>query len=246
VVNLGSRTARAIVTGFALIAYLGGCASQAVREGTGAGPQNSTSAGPTAFDVGRDFSFAANPHGPWSYGYTRGTRLAGSEFMLSTLADPTTPVGFWHPGPGSEGYYPYVAASPDGTTDHDATNSWEVRPGELALEASATGQFAVIRFNVPGTGTFDIAADFAGIHKGLSTTDVHVLLNDESLFTAEISGYGGDPAFYQRQGPNPTASFRGTRALRAGDVLIFAVGYGANHTHFGDTTGLIATVLERA
>jgi hypothetical protein len=239
VVTLRSRTT-GVVTGIALIAYLAGCAGPAVPESVA--PPSSTSAAPTVFDVGRDFSFAANPNGPWSYGYTRGSRLAFADIARSTVADPSTPVGFWHPGPGSDGYYPYVAASPGSGTAHDATDSWEVRPGEVALEASASGQFAVIEFSVPRAGTYDIAADFAGIHKGLSTTDVHVLLNDESLFTAEISGYGGDPAYFPRQGASPTASYRGIRALHAGDVLIFAVGYGVNHTHSYDTTGLIATL----
>ena len=112
----------------------------------------------------------------------------------------------------------------------------------MALEASASGQFAVVEFIVPRAGSYEIAADFAGVHKLLSTTDAHVLLNDDSLFSATILGYGGDPAFLPRQGASPTASFRATRALRAGDVLSFAIGYGPNHTHFDDTTGLILTI----
>ena len=160
----------------------------------------------------------------------------------ATVAEPTTPVGFWHPGPGPAGYYPYIAANLDATIAHDPTNSWAVRPGEVALEASQSGQFAAVQFTIPHAGSYAIAADFAGIHKGLSTTDVHVLLDDESLFTAIIAGYGGDPAFYPRQGQSPTASYRATRALRAGDVLTFAIGFGTNRTHYGDTTGLTVTI----
>jgi hypothetical protein len=194
------------------------------------------------FDLGRDFSFTANPNGPWRYGYTRGTKLGQAEFSPATEAAATLPVGFWHPGPGPAGYYPYVAANLGATTARDPTDSWALRPGEVALEASMTGQFAVVQFTVPRAGAYAIAADFAGIHKRLSSTDVHLLLGDESLFSDAVDGYGGDPAFIPRQGPIGTASYRATRLMRAADVLTFAVGFGVDHTHDNDTTGLIATI----
>ena len=235
------RSRIAAVTGITLVACVAGCGGRAVGDTPASGPA-STGASPIIFDLGGEFSFAANPNGQWSYGYTRATQLARSDFALATVADPSTPVGFWHPGPGPAGYYPYIAAGPGLATSHDPTNSWALRPGEVALEASASGQFAVIEFNVPRAGGYDITVDFAGIHKGLSSTDAHVLLNDETLFTATISGYGGDAGFFPRQGSNPSASYHATRALRAGDVLTFAIGYGPNHTHYNDTTGLIATI----
>jgi hypothetical protein len=232
-----------LVAGIALVACLvAGCGSHTVRDSE---PTRSSDV-PALFDLGRDFSLTANPNGPWRYGYTRGTQLARSAFAPMTVADATTPVGLWHPGPGPAGYYPYIAANLDPTIAHDPTNSWEVRPGEVALEASSTGQLAAIEFTVPRAGSYTIAADFAGIHKLLSTTDAHVLLGDESLFAATISGYGGDPAFYPHQGASPTASYRATRALRVGDVLTFAIGFGTNHTHFNDTTGLIVTIRTAA
>jgi hypothetical protein len=203
---------------------------------------SSQSASPAVFDLGRDFSFTANPNGPWRYGFTRGTQLNLAAFVPDATSVATSPVGFWHAGPASAGYYPYIAANTSSSTVWDPTHSWPVRAHEVALEASASGQFAVVEFIVPRAGSYEIAADFAGVHKHLSTTDAHVLLNDDSLFSATILGYGGDPAFLPRQGASPTASFHATRALRAGDVLSFAIGYGPNHTHFDDTTGLILTI----
>jgi hypothetical protein len=213
----------------------GAATSQLVRA-------SSTAAAPIVFDLGRDFSLTTNPNGPWRYGYTRGTRLGPQEFSLDTVAAPTGSLGFWHPGPGSAGYYPYVAGNLGPITARDPTDTLAFRPGEVGLEASKIGQFAVIEFIVPLPGAYTVAADFAGIHKRLSTTDVHVLLDDEPLFSATIDGYGGDPALLPHQGAHPTASYRGTRVLRAGQILTFAVGFGPNHTHFNDTTGLILTI----
>jgi hypothetical protein len=69
-----------------------------------------------------------------------------------------------------------------------------------------------------------------------------VLHNDKSLFDADIDGYGGDPAFHQVQGASPKAEYSGKVAMKADETLTFAVGYGKNKTHFGDTTGLFAKV----
>jgi hypothetical protein len=53
-------------------------------------------------------------------------------------------------------------------------NGWAIRPGEVAMEASNTGQYSLIRFVAPVAGTYKINAHF-GVHFGLSSTDVHVL-----------------------------------------------------------------------
>ena len=111
------------------------------------------------------------------------------------------------------------------------------------MEASNSGQYSLVRFVAPVTGTYKIGAQFAGIHYGLSTTDVHVLHNGTSLFDADIDGYGGDPAFHMVQGVNPTARFSGQVELKANDTVTFAVGYGKNKTNSGDTTGLFAQVV---
>jgi hypothetical protein len=84
---------------------------------------------------------------------------------------------------------------------------------------------------------------FEGVHFGLSTTDVHVLHNATSLFDADIDGYGGDAAFHQIEGTNPSADFTGQVELKAKDTVTFAVGYGKNQTNYGDTTGLFVTVV---
>jgi hypothetical protein len=122
-------------------------------------------------------------------------------------------------------------------------NGWAVRPGEVAMEASNTGQYSLIRFVAPVAGTYKITAQFEGVHFGLSSTDVHVLHNGTSLFDADIAGYGGDPAFHKLEGASPTAAYTGQVKLKAHDIITFAVGYGKNKTNSCDTTGLFARVL---
>ena len=203
------------------------------------------------FDLGRDFSSAKNPAGVWQYGYSATPTLDPADFRLDKYSNQGMPVAFWHPehtdqpGPG---YYPYVAGNTADTTSYGSSKGWAVRADEIAMEASNTGQYSLVRFVAPKTGVYVISAKFAGIHFGLSTTDVHVLHDATDLFTADIEGYGGDPAFHAIVGASPTANYEGEMALKRGDVLTFAVGYGRNKTNYGDTTGLIVriTLLTKA
>jgi hypothetical protein len=87
-----------------------------------------------------------------------------------------------------------------------------------------------------------VEARFEGVHFHLSSTDVHVLHNSNSLFDADIQGFGGDPAFHAIEGTNPSVKYSGSVELRVQDTVTFAVGYGKNRTHFNDTTGLVAKI----
>jgi hypothetical protein len=200
----------------------------------------------TTFDLSADFSLLENPHKVWQYGYSETNSLAPDQFRFDKYSDGGSPIGFWHPaassGPGP-GYYPYVAYN---TTKQSqawpSPNGWVVRGGEVAMEASNSGQYSLVRFVAPVAGTYKISAQFAGVHVW-STTDVHVLHNGTSLFDADIDGYGGDPAFRKVQGASPTASYSVQIEMKANDTVTFAVGYGKNKTNSGDTTGLFARVV---
>ena len=207
---------------------------------------------PTTFDLSADFSFRDNPNKVWQYGFSETNSLAPDQFRVDQQSDrvdmqcdSTGSIGFWHPaankGPGP-GYYPYVAYN---TTKQPQVGckGWAVRPGEIAMEASNSGQYSLVRFVAPVAGKYKVSAQFEGIHYGLSTTDVHVLHNGTSLFDADIDGYGGDPAFHKVQGASPTASYAGQVELKANDTVTFAVGYGKDKTNSGDTTGLFALVV---
>jgi hypothetical protein len=206
----------------------------------------------TTFDLSADFSFQENPHQVWQYGYSATNSLTPDQFRFDTQSDrvdmqcdSTGSIGFWHPaankGPGP-GYYPYVAYNAT-KQSRVGCKGWAVRAGEVAMEASNTGQYSLVRFAAPSAGSYQISAKFEGIHFGLSTTDVHVLHNGKSLFDADIDGYGGDPAFHQVQGASPTAEYSAQIKMKANETITFAVGYGKNKTNFGDTTGLFARVI---
>jgi len=206
----------------------------------------------TTFDLSNDFSVEANPNKVWQYGYSDSNSLAADQFRLDKNADPNDRsahasgiIKFWHPavnsGPGA-GYYPYIAYN-SSKKPEVGCRGWAVRPGEVAVEGSNIGQYSLIRFVAPVTGTYRVTVKFEGIHYGLSTTDVHVLHNGTSLFDADIDGYGGDPAFHKVEGASPTAEYSGEIAIKADETITFAVGYGKNKTHYGDTTGLFAKVV---
>jgi hypothetical protein len=200
----------------------------------------------TTYDLSVDFSVRDNPGKVWQYGYSATNSLDPDQFRLDKYGDGGTPIVFWHPdassGPGP-GYYPYVAYN---TTKQSqawpSPNGWVVRGGEVAMEASNSGQYSLVRFVAPVAGTYKISAQFEGVHVW-STTDVHVLHNGTSLFDADIDGYGGDPAFRKMEGASPKAEYSGQIELKANDTVTFAVGYGKNKTNSGDTTGLFARVV---
>jgi len=197
------------------------------------------------FDLSADFSTKNNSNSVWQYGYSATNSLAPDQFRPDQQSVKVGPIGFWHPTQGDQpgpGYYPYIAYNST-QQPQVGSNGWALSPGEIAMEASNSGQYSLVRFVAPKAGKYLVNARFIGIHFGLSTTDVHVLKNDTSLFDADIEGYGGDPKFHKIEGSNPTAKYSGKITLKANDTLTFAVGYGKNKTNSGDTTGLFARIV---
>jgi hypothetical protein len=201
------------------------------------------------YNPGIEYSLAENPHGVWQYGYSATASLA-SQFMLDKHSDLKGEIGFWHPtgdAPANDavGYYPYIAFNRSSKLQSfGAPRGWAVRAGEVAMEASNTGQYSLLRFVAPETGLYRVTAHFAGLHTGcnLSSTDVHVLQDARSLFDAVIEGYGGDESFHPVQGMSPKAVFSDQVRLEEGHAITFAVGYGRNKNFTCDTTGLVASI----
>ena len=194
--------------------------------------------------VTNSLSFDENPSGHWQVGYSVNNSLDTAQFRLCTFADKSDVVDMWHPAGGSQGYYPYTGQNRDSVTRADVSNSWALRPGEIAMEGSNSGQYSLLRFIVPRSGKYRIRIVFEGVHFRLSTTDVHILLNAKHLFDDIIDGYGGDPAFHAITGSHPSTTYQNTIELQQNDIITFAIGYGANGTFYNDTTGLIIGIEE--
>lgn len=190
-----------------------------------------------------DLSFKTNPTDLWQMGYSADNTLSLDQFKLSTFADTSDIIALWHPTANAlSGYYPYVGQNRDNVSRQSPTKGWAVRAGQIAMEGSNSGQYSLVRFITPVDGAYKLKAVFEGVHFGLSSTDVHVLINSKQVFGDIIEGYGGDPGFHVVEGSHPSTSYEGTLMLKKNDIITFATGYGQNHTHFGDTTGLLIQI----
>jgi hypothetical protein len=103
-------------------------------------------------------------------------------------------------------------------------------PGQLSFHPGAGGEYSAVRWTAPAAGKVAIAAEFKSIAER-ATTDVHVLHNARALFDGGINVNGA----------GPTAVFRGSADVKAGDTIDFAVGYG-NGNYGADTTALAVSI----
>jgi hypothetical protein len=186
------------------------------------------------YDAAADFSVAGNPNGAWSYGYSA---TIGGTFNLftSTFTSLFGNANFdgWSPPV----LHPFVALNGAATTEQGS--GLRLPPGGLGLHPGpdSDNNYAIIRWTAPTSGLYNVSAAFvdrdaSDIPLPGATTDVHVLLNNISLYAASINkdGWG--------LGPMP---FNGTLSLAMGDTIDFLVGRGSNTFH-QDSTGLSATI----
>jgi hypothetical protein len=103
-------------------------------------------------------------------------------------------------------------------------------PGQLALHPGRGGEYGVVRWTAPAEGKVQVAAVFKTIAER-ATTDVHVLHNGRALFDGFINVKDG----------GPEARFQGEAAVKPGDRIDFAVGFG-NGDYGADTTALAVTI----
>jgi len=217
--------------------------SSTVGCGSPAGAPADAAAAPSVqYDLGGQFSLSANPNGAWQYGYATTPDPAGAVALDTEPAD-LNPIGFWHPTDSS--YYPYVAGNLGASSTTDSSGSWALRPGQIAMEASADGLYSIVQFVAPAAGSYEVQASSAGVHFRHSTTDAHILVGATHLLDADIDGYGGDPAFHALDGQSPQATYEGTLTLAAGDAVRFALGPGADGTNANDTTALQVLITAR-
>jgi hypothetical protein len=180
-------------------------------------------------NAAQDFSATQNPIGRWSYGWTQ---QFGSAFQLNTERTVQDGIDIWV-GPVAEpsppGRFPLVGHN--GTANSVITaNTVLVQPGQLLLHPGPNGEYAVLRFTADQPNQYFVSASFAGMDfVGPTTTDVHVLVDGQSVFHGVVGAFQQGPAF---------GSFIG---LAMGSTVDFAVGFG-NGNFFFDSTAVAAQI----
>jgi PEP-CTERM motif-containing protein len=181
----------------------------------------------SAADVAADFSSTDNPNGVWRYGWSE---TLGSPLVLSTSPRTRDGVDTW---PGDLAPDGNPAEYHNGTQDLILLGGGaRFEPGQFGLHPGPDGQYAVVRYTAPDSGSTLITAEFSGQDTTGTSSDVHVLFNGLSLLDAFVEGNGNASI----------VPFDRTLSLKEGDTIDFAVGFGSNGTFFGDSTALAASI----
>ncbi len=189
----------------------------------------------TIYDAAADFSATSNPTSTgWSYGYYT---------SATSTPDPTTFVAYPTEAPGSnygaiytgldvwydqhvslDNVDPNVIFNPTNSTIFDSQTTWT--PGELTL-----GPYygpSVVRFTVPTTGLYEIAANFYPSQTGLNTPPAAYLFDNSSVLGSGVT----TPYAYNSLLPI---------LLTAGTTIDFVAYSGPGNSN-NQTTGLDATL----
>lgn len=174
-----------------------------------------------SFDAAKDFSITNNPSGPWSYG---SSPSRSADFTLFSEAVRNIPehkqLECWR------GAASLAHSRAEGTIRY---NIYTVHPPDyLSLHPGSSGQRSVLRFTVPGRGSYKVQGSFKAIDH--TTTDPHVLVNGKDVVKLKPI-----------DGSHNQSEFSFTQQFDKGDTIDFAVGDGGNGYGF-DSTGLKVTV----
>lgn len=184
------------------------------------------------YDAFSDFSRNSNPtpDGAWQYGYKVG--LDGP-LNIYTATNNDYSLSQWRKLPSNAD--PNVIKNETGQEITVYGAILFPTTGFLHFHPGPSGEFSVVRWTAPYSGTYSLASAFESLRFSgpPTTTDVHVLLNSHPLFGDVINGYLS----------SGTRNFSTTLSLNAGDVIDFAVGYGDNLNYYYDSTGLKASII---
>lgn len=185
----------------------------------------------TVWNAVADFYTAVyNPAKAWSYGFRDGDcgTYTGLPYFRSILFDgsPQAYLGFWSRTPSFN--VPFVGKNL--WTSQRTFDSTAIVPTDLLVLYPGNQELrAVVRWTVPSTGTYNIAARFRGIDTTPTTSSYRILYNRAEFATGVISSYGTD------------IPFNDTFSLTAGNTIDFEVGNGVTLNNFKDSTGLDVT-----
>lgn len=180
----------------------------------------------TSYNAAGDFSVGSNPNGVWSYGWESSL---GQQFNFDTIVNSF--VGgqliAWQSGQSGD-LNPGVYLNTTGNYVQPGSNIWQ--PHQLILHPGSGGQDSILRWTVPTSGTFSFNTGFIGQDTVGTSTDVHLLVDSNSIFNGGVYGYLA------------TQSFNTTLTLNAGDTVDLAVGDGSDGNYYYDSTGVSETI----
>ena len=175
------------------------------------------------FDASADFSITnGNPNGTWTYGWSA---TLSSALHLYTSAGVEGNNQFWR-DPNN-----LNSGAPGDFNNPTDSQQGLLPPHSADFHPGANGEFSHFIWTAPTGGSISISAVFTSADTG--GTDVHVLQNNVSLFSAEVTR--GNPK-----------SFGVTVTVFAGDKIDFAVGVGADGNFFADNTIISAQIIPAA
>lgn len=177
------------------------------------------------WNLSNDFSTAVNPNGAWTFGSRAFGNLASTGLTVYTNSGSSLGWDFeWTAAGGLPGVYKNTTNVPQtsGTVNYG--------PGQVNLHPGSAGDYSIVRWTAPSAGTYALASLFTGLDCCATTSDVNILVNGGSIFSAFVNGFGS------------TQSYSSNLFLGAGDLVDVAVGFGANNNYYYDSTGLNLTI----
>ena len=174
---------------------------------------------PIYYDAFSNFSAQSNPNGTWSYGYTNSL---GNNFTIYSVNNQSS----W-----------------SRTSDLNSANVAKIISSDyLNVNPGPAGEYSVIRWTAPASGTYQVNSSFQSPRGGYppTTSDVHVLQNSTSIYDASVFGYYS--GFFQNSSNNRTYDFSKTVTLNSGDTVDFVVGPGSDGYDAYDGTWVEATI----
>ncbi len=182
------------------------------------------------YSAANDFSATNNPDGVWSYGAEQGL---GAPFQIYQVSQKGAGIDIWNYGGAT-----WVAHN--GTSGGILAGGAIWQPNVLGLHPSVVSGYGnedgpydtIVRWTAPASGVYDVNVTFSTLSTNYEDTEVHVLVNNTSVFDGFCDGAI----------PFGVTTTNLLEGLGAGDNIDFAVGVGTDGVWQTDETGLSATV----
>lgn len=183
-------------------------------------PVDQTNASSTVtYDISNDMVSGSNPSGTWSYGWKA---YPGDSFHSYDSCEPDSIIKLplWHSA--SIINYWKIPAAWKNISLYDNTGA---KPGEVSLHPGPDGEYSVVRWASPASGTITVNGYFRS--------------GDKNQVSCYI--YKGGKQIFEAENTYDDAYFSFTQDVSPGDAIDFIVGQGLNG-FYNCTTPLKATI----